>query len=138
VLFIGEISMEYSMRCIMLSRANLGPEVTTSREFYPGVYRFSVHHFSGSGTILSSPARVELTLNGETQIFTPPDPGATVIGPDSVWQVFEISVGSNGSTTVTTLNNYMMDIGSYSISSVTGSIVQPGEDTLIFSNLPPK
>jgi hypothetical protein len=116
---------------------SFGPEVTTITKFFPGVYRFSVHHFGGTGTIFSSPARVELTLNGETQVFTPPDPGATTIGVDTVWQVFEITVNGNGSTAVNTLNTYS-DVNSFSINSAAGVIVQPFEDAWIFSNLPSK
>jgi hypothetical protein len=114
---------------------SFGPEVVTISKFFPGVYRYSVHHFSGSGTIFSSPARVELTLNGSTQVFVPPDPGTTAIGDDTVWQVFEISVSSTGEATVTPLNNYILNT---SAGSVTRPVIQPFADQLFFSNLPAK
>jgi hypothetical protein len=60
--------------------SSFGPEVITISKFTAGTYRYSVHHYSGSGTIYSSPARVELTLNGSTTIYTPPAPGGTAIG----------------------------------------------------------
>lgn len=117
---------------------SFGPEVTTITQLFPGIYRFSVHHYSGTGTIFSSPARVELTLNGVTQVFTPPDPGTTAIGEKSVWQVFEISVDSGGAATVTPLNAYLLNVDSFSVTSVAGPVLQTFEDPLIFSNLPPK
>jgi uncharacterized protein YfaP (DUF2135 family) len=118
---------------------SFGPEVTTISQFFPGVYRYSVHHFSGAGTIFSSPARVELTLNGVTQVFTPPvPPGATTIGVDTVWQVFEINVSSSGAATVTPLNSYLLGVSTISVTSVNGPVAQPYENPLIFSNLPAK
>ena len=117
---------------------SFGPEVTTITQFFPGVYRYSVHHYSGTGTIFSSPARVELALNGVTQVFTPPDPGATAIGDDTVWQVFEITVNSSGAATVSPLNAYILNTTSYNVSSVPGPVVHTYESPLIFSNLPAK
>lgn len=116
---------------------SFGPEVTTITRFSPGVYRYSVHHFSGSGTIFSSPARVELVLNGATHIFTPPDPGTTPIGDDTVWQVFEISVSSTGASTVTPLNTYLLNVSDSAVSVVQAE-PQPLSDRLIYSNLPEK
>jgi hypothetical protein len=83
-----------------------GPEIITISKFTAGTYRYSVHHYSGTGDFITSPARVELTLNGATTIFTPPAAGSTVLGEDSEWQVFELNVDANGNATVNTLNTY--------------------------------
>jgi hypothetical protein len=90
--------------------SSFGPEVITIGKFIAGTYRYSVHHFSsfsGTGDFRTSPARVELTLNGSTTIYTPPAPGATVLGPKSVWQVFELVVDASGNVTITPLNTYI-------------------------------
>ena len=85
--------------------SSFGPEIITINRFTPGVYRYSVHHYSGSSTIPASPARVELTLNGATSVFTPPATG-TALTTDSVWVVMELVVDSAGAITVTPINTY--------------------------------
>ncbi len=96
---------------------SFGPEVITISKFIPGTYRYSVHHYAGSGDIYSSPARVELTLNGSTTIFTPPNPGSTVIGVDTVWQVFELVVDANGNVTVNPLGTYVTNVSSDAVTA---------------------
>ncbi|NBC22350.1 MAG: hypothetical protein GVY21_02625 [Gammaproteobacteria bacterium] len=79
-----------------------GPEVVTFPEFpYPGTYRYAVHLFSGSGTIQNSPARVELNLRGDVQVFTPPQGDATVC-----WAVLDLEVDSAGNVTVVPLGSW--------------------------------
>ena len=85
--------------------SSFGPEIITINRFTPGLYRYSVHHYSGSSTIPSSPARVELTLNGVTRVFTPPAIGAA-LADDSVWVVMELTVDSSGAVTVAPVNRY--------------------------------
>lgn len=85
--------------------SSFGPEIITINRFTPGVYRYSVHHYSGSSTIPASPARVELTLNGATSVFTPPATG-TALTTDSVWVVMELTVDSAGAITVAPINTY--------------------------------
>lgn len=85
--------------------SSFGPEIITINSFTPGVYRYSVHHYSGTGDIPSSPARVELTLNGITRVFTPPASGTTLT-TDSVWVVMELTVDNAGAITVTPINTY--------------------------------
>ena len=84
---------------------SFGPEITTINRFTPGIYRYSVHHYNGTSTIIASPARVELTLNGVTRIFTPPAT-STTLGIESVWVVLELTVDSAGGITVTPVNTY--------------------------------
>ena len=95
--------------------SSFGPEVTTIAKFATGTYRYSVHHYAGTGTIAASPARVELTLNGATTVYTPPAPGSVSLDVDSVWQVFEISVSSGGSATLTTLGHYLTGVSAGSV-----------------------
>lgn len=85
--------------------SSFGPEIITINRFTPGLYRYSVHHFSGISTIPASPARVELTLNGVTRVFTPPA-ATTTLTYDSVWVVMELNVDSAGNVTVTPVNTY--------------------------------
>ncbi|MEE9309599.1 MAG: hypothetical protein V3U64_01120, partial [Cocleimonas sp.] len=49
-----------------------GPEVFTALSFpEDGTYHYAVYRYSGSSTISASPARVELTLEGQTRVFVP-------------------------------------------------------------------
>jgi len=71
-----------------------GPEVFTALRFeVDGTYHYAVHDFSGATnqsttTISASPARVALTLEGQTTVFAPP-PGQ---GTKLWWNVFDIVV----------------------------------------------
>ena len=77
-----------------------GPEILTIPAFpYAGTYRYSVHHFSGSSNIQESPARVELNLNGEISIYSPPE-GT----PTGCWTAFDLEVDTAGDITVVPQN----------------------------------
>ncbi len=67
--------------------SSFGPEITTVTFPFDGIYSYSVHHYSGTGDIQSSPARVTLELDGETHIFAPPGEQASLF-----WSVFNIEV----------------------------------------------
>ena len=96
--------------------SGLGPEIVTISRFTAGTYRYSIHHYGGSNTIYGSPARVELSLNGATTIFTPPSTGSSSLsGYGDVWQVFELVVAANGTVTVNTLGTYVTGVGSSSV-----------------------
>ena len=72
---------------------SFGPEVITISSFpFAGRYRYFVHRYGGSGSILDSPARVEVNLGGEISIFSPA--GATGTS-DGSWVVFDIEVGED-------------------------------------------
>lgn len=100
-----------------------GPETTTffirnktTNQVIPGVYRFSVHHYSGTSNISNSGATVRLYLqNGTIQTFLPPSD--IIGGVNTVWAVFQLTVDSNGGSTIETL-------GTQYISAA------PGVDTL--------
>ena len=67
-----------------------------------GVYRYSVHHYSGSNTIGGSGAAVRLEFaNGTVYNYTPPAGGFA--GSKDVWTVFELTV-NNGTISVAPVN----------------------------------
>ena len=75
---------------------SFGPEVVTVSEFtVPGEYEYAVYHYSGSGDIQQSPARVELQVGGQTQVFSPP-----AGDPSTCWAVFRFTVDDNLQVTV--------------------------------------
>ncbi len=72
---------------------SFGPEIVSiSRFATPGSYYYYVHRFSGISDIKSSPARVEVEIDGETTIFNPENASGSVTDN---WSVFEIQVGSD-------------------------------------------
>jgi hypothetical protein len=91
--------------------SSFGPETVTcprtgssGTTLTPGVYRYSVHHFSGSGNIGTSGAIVRLEQgDGTTQYFFPPTTG-WVTGTTDLWTVFEITLAADGTTSVSTVN----------------------------------
>lgn len=82
--------------------SSFGPEILTIPTTFPfpGTYRYSVYKFSGSSDIQASPARVELNLNGETSIFSPPE-GT----PTDCWVVFDLIVAEGGAVSVVSQRN---------------------------------
>lgn len=82
----------------------------------PGVYRYSVHHYFGTGNIGSSGAIVRLEQgDGSTQYFFPPTSGWT---GNNLWSVFELTVPVSGPTTVATLNTISNVASEVNIESV--------------------
>ncbi|VAW49088.1 hypothetical protein MNBD_GAMMA03-256 [hydrothermal vent metagenome] len=86
---------------------SFGPEVITVFKFSePGIYRYSVNNYSDTFEpgITGSPARVELNVNGDITIFTPPlgENNTTTI----TWDVFEFVVADDGSFTINTINTW--------------------------------
>ncbi|MHB1123895.1 MAG: hypothetical protein ACYC0T_14390 [Ramlibacter sp.] len=87
-----------------------GPETVTcpatgsAGSLLPGVYRYSVHHWGGSGTVGTSGASVRLEFaNGTVYNYTPPASGWA--GPNDVWTVFELTVNQDGSVNVAPVNS---------------------------------
>lgn len=88
--------------------SSYGPEVFTALQFPSvGRYHYSVYHFAGISTITDSPARVELTLNGQSTIFTPP---AGQTADDTWWNVFDIIVDDSGNITIEPINTWASDV----------------------------
>lgn len=96
-----------------------GPETITispptgSTTLRPGLYRYSVHHYSGRGFINTSNASVTLTLGGQQQTFLPP--AGTLMGRNDVWTVLELAVSSSGATTIYPVNTYSSVISSSAV-----------------------
>jgi uncharacterized protein YfaP (DUF2135 family) len=91
--------------------SSYGPETvtcpstgSTGTALLPGVYRYSVHHYSGSNNIGSSGASVRLEFaNGTVYTYTPPTTAAYTTSKD-VWTVFELTVNANGTISVAPVN----------------------------------
>ncbi len=84
---------------------SFGPEVVTVPDFpHAGTYRYVVKLYSGSGTIASSPARVELNLRGNIYVFSPTQ--ASGDQSDRHWHVFNIQVDAQGNTSLVTVQEF--------------------------------
>lgn len=82
--------------------SSFGPEVITVVRPRVGTYRYFVDNFSEvEPGISGSPARVELTVNGNARVFTPPT--GEQAGSTNYWSVFDITIASDCSATVTPL-----------------------------------
>lgn len=101
--------------------SSFGPETvtcprtnTTGTTLRDGVYRYSVHHFSGSSNIGASGASVRLEFaNGRVYTYTPPA-SATYVSYNDVWTVFELTVAS-GSISVAPVNTVTRVTGASSV-----------------------
>lgn len=72
-----------------------GPETTTIRQLLDGEYRFYVYHFSGSKTLRTSGAKVQVFLGNATTpayIYDVPEGEGT----ETYWNVFDLVVTNNG------------------------------------------
>lgn len=121
---------------------SFGPETVTisppagRTTLRPGLYRYSVFHFSGSATIPTSGASVTLTLGGQApREFRAP--AGTAPSSGSLWTVFELAVGSTGGITVYPVNTYLTGQSSSTVRyTETGyGDIERGVD---FARLPPK
>ncbi len=74
-----------------------GPEIITVSSVHDGVYRYSVHQYSGSGDFPTSNARVSVVGAGVSlRTFTPPPNGAG--GDDDQWRVFDLQCNAGRCT----------------------------------------
>jgi len=98
----GESPERYSR---LLCRQRKSGEVITIFNFpVAGTYRYSANNFSETFMpgITGSPARVELNVNGNIALFTPP-PGEN---NNLTWDVFEFVVADDGSFNVSPINTW--------------------------------
>ncbi|MFC3201472.1 hypothetical protein ACFOEW_06535 [Alteromonas oceani] len=87
--------------------SSYGPEVLTIPSFVlPGRYRYGVHHYSGSGTIFSSPTRVELRLNDRTYVFNPAEDVDSASTSYRMWVVFDLIVDDEFNVEVMEINQH--------------------------------
>jgi hypothetical protein len=106
--------------------SSYGPEVFTALSFpEAGTYHYSVYHYSGSSTITASPARVELTLNGNTTVFVPPaGQGAS----DKWWNVFDIVVAEDGTMSIVRVDTWATNETGPTPNHRLGKLVMPAKN----------
>lgn len=86
--------------------SSFGPEVITIPHFpLPGRYQYGVKHFSGEGEINQNEVRVELVLNGERHIYTPPA-RTEEDNNKKWWYVFDIIVNEEGVISINDVNEF--------------------------------
>ena len=87
---------------------SFGPEIVTIRKLMVGTYKYAVRNFSATHNpgITGSPTKVELLLNGNTSIYAPP--GGENTAGETVWSVFNLTVGENCIVTVTLDNTWSL------------------------------
>lgn len=118
---------------------SFGPEtVTCPREgvatLRPGIYRYSIHHYSGTGTIGSSSAAVRLELaGGQVYNYTPPQ--TTYVGGSDVWTVFELTANTDGTVSIANVNTIENSISSSLVRNVTRPVAGSSESKALFENL---
>jgi hypothetical protein len=120
---------------------SFGPETITispssgSSLLRPGIYRYSVHHYSGSGTIYSSGTNVNLIMGtGMVRSYSPPST-CQWQGSSDVWTVFELTVDASGNATVLPINEcYTSSASGVRSAAQYGE----GEDPALFEVLPAK
>jgi hypothetical protein len=83
--------------------SSYGPEIISGFQLYQGTYSYYVHHYSGSGTIASSPAIVNLIVGGQARNYSASQASGTVGG---YWHVFDFTVSSGGSVSITSVNRF--------------------------------
>lgn len=80
--------------------SSYGPEILTIPAFpLAGRYSYVVHKYSGSSDILQSPTRVELNLESQIRIFSPPEGEVS-----RYWHVFDFVVSDTGDITIDAVN----------------------------------
>lgn len=95
---------------------SFGPETVTIAQLFEGTYLYAVHLFSGSGTIGTSGAVVEV-YEGAALVNTFPVPTDLPWDPDNGqnvwWSVFTLTVDDQGNTTITPVNTASGDPAPY-------------------------
>lgn len=112
------------------------PATSTTGALVPGIYRYSIHHYSGSSTICASGTNVRLEFgNGTVYNYTPPSTGCA--SSNDVWTVFEATVASNGTVSVAPVNTITRVSGSSAVSRPKEGAIQYGEpeSSTIFQGL---
>jgi hypothetical protein len=92
-----------------------GPEIITVSALHNGIYRYSVHHYAGDGTISSSRASVSMFVKGFGIYNLTPPAGATAV--DDVWQLWEITVSGGVVTAVTPLNKFIAGVSADAVTA---------------------
>jgi hypothetical protein len=109
-----------------------GPETITVSQARPGLYRYSVHHFSGTETICSTASQISVSVVVGAQqalTFQPPTSGC-VGGASNVWVVFEFD-----GVSVNPINQFYSSSAGNVRGTASGS---EDDDAALLRALPPK
>lgn len=87
---------------------SFGPEIVTVRKLMVGTYSYAVRNYKGTHApgITLSPAKVELTVSGNTSLYAPPLGEAT--SGNTVWTVFNLVVAADCRVVVTPVNTWSL------------------------------
>ena len=96
---------------------SFGPEIITVIQLHDGVYRASVHHYAGEGTIASSEASAFLTVRDLGVFPLEPPSGATAA--KDVWRMWDITVTGGKVTQVSLINDYLHGVDAGDLGSFT-------------------
>lgn len=80
-----------------------GPEIVTIYALEDGVYRYSVHHYSGESTMSTEGATALMIIDGLGIYRSNPPAGG--MGTGDVWQVWDLTVADGEVQAVTPLNS---------------------------------
>ncbi|MHB9118021.1 MAG: LCCL domain-containing protein [Burkholderiales bacterium] len=118
----------------------IASSVTPPTALRPGVYRYTVHHYAGSGNIATSGASVRLIYRGQERLFTPPTPTTALTGVGDIWTVFELNVDNSGGVSILPVNTYghVSSSGSVAAAGSTATGYGAVESRSLFSGLPAK
>ena len=86
---------------------SFGPEIVTVSQLSPGVYRYSVHNYSGQGTFRmeNSGCVVNLVI-AKSGIIRRYDIPTSNPSDGNLWVVFELTVDASGNISVTDVNQF--------------------------------
>lgn len=117
-------------------RSGRGPETVTimpptgSTTLRAGLYRYTVHDYSGSSNIASSPTTVRIIFSDGTERSFNAAASSALTGTKDTWTVFEFLVGQSGTVSLYQVMTYGVESSASSIrSTVTGyGSVETGVD----------
>ncbi|MCA9567213.1 MAG: hypothetical protein KC656_05200 [Myxococcales bacterium] len=87
-----------------------GPEIITFYDLRDGIYRYAVHHYSGSSDMSTEGATALMIVDGVGIYRANPPAGGQ--GVDDVWQVWDLTVSDGQVEAVTPLNTIVRSMGS--------------------------
>ena len=98
--------------------SSFGPEIITIPTFpLAGRYQYIIYKYSSDdGTIFSSPARIELNLESNVSIFSPPQGE-----PTDYWHVFDFVVDNDGNVTIEPINKWLNNMDERAPQTTTGA-----------------
>jgi hypothetical protein len=101
---------------------SFGPEIITINRLMVGTYTYGVYQYSGSGTLATSPIRVELNVGGTQRIFGPP---AGETATSRFVTLFKLVVDGACNVTVTPVNTWQDSVPASPASAAPAYCVAP-------------